>query len=370
MDPMTPPEALAPSTSCVVTGRPHAPGSPVNPPLVLTSTFVHGGEHTYARETSPAFTPFEEAVGVLEGGRALVFASGMAAAAAVLALVPHGGVVVAPRSAYMGVLTLLREAAETGRITLREVDLTDVTAVESALPGAELLWVESPGNPLMEVADLPRLLAAARAVGVRSVVDNTFPTPILARPLEWGADVVLHSATKYLSGHSDVVLGVLVTPEDEGGRGAYDSLFHHRHLHGAVPGPMEVWLALRGLRTLAVRVDRAGANAATLAARLAEHPAIERVRYPGSGAMLAVDVRGGATAAEHVCAATTLWTHSTSLGGVESQLERRRRYPSEPDLVPEGLVRLSVGIEDVEDLWRDLARALDAVLSAPTPDRP
>lgn len=357
---MTTPEPLAPATRCVSLGRPHAPGAPVNPPVVLASTFAHGGEHTYARETTPAYTPFEDALGGLEGGRALAFASGMAAASAVLALVPHGGVVVAPTSAYMGVLTLLREAADEGRVVVREVDLVDAEAVELSLPGADLVWLESPGNPLMEVADLPRLLAAARAAGVTSVVDNTFPTPILARPLALGADVVLHSATKYLAGHSDVVLGALVTGDDERGRSLHDALFHHRHLHGAIPGPMEVWLALRGLRTLALRVDRASANAADLARRLAAHPAVEQVRYPGSGAMLAIDVAGGADAAEAVCAATTLWTHSTSLGGVESQLERRRRYPSEPDVVPEGLVRLSVGIEDVEDLWRDLSAALDA----------
>ena len=369
---MTTPDPLAPATRCVALGRPHAPGEPVNPPVVFSSTFVHGGPHTYARETTPAYTPFEEAVGALEGGRALVLASGMAAAAAVLSLVPHGGVVLTPRSAYMGVLTLMREAAADGRVVLREVDLTDAEAVEQALPGADLVWLESPGNPLMEVADLPRLLAAARAAGVRSVVDNTFPTPILARPLELGADVVLHSATKYLAGHSDVVLGVLVTGTDEPGRSLHDALFHHRHLSGAVPGPMEVWLALRGLRTLALRVERASANAADLARRLATHPAVERVRYPGSGAMLAIDVAGGAGAAEAVCAATTLWTHSTSLGGVESQLERRRRYASEPDVVPEGLVRLSVGIEDVDDLWRDLSAALDAglALTAGRPENP
>ena len=158
---MTTPDPLAPATRCVALGRPHAPGEPVNPPVVFSSTFVHGGPHTYARETTPAYTPFEEAVGALEGGRALVLASGMAAAAAVLSLVPHGGVVLTPRSAYMGVLTLMREAAADGRVVLREVDLTDAEAVEQALPGADLVWLESPGNPLMEVADLPRLLAAA-----------------------------------------------------------------------------------------------------------------------------------------------------------------------------------------------------------------
>ncbi|WP_226346948.1 trans-sulfuration enzyme family protein [Agilicoccus flavus] len=355
------PRPLTPATRCVALGRPpHEPGAPVNPPIVLSSTFVHGGDHVYGRDSTPTWEPFEAAVGDLEGGRALTFASGMAAAAAVLSLVPHGGVVVAPPSVYMGVLTLLREAAEAGGIVLREVDLTDAAAVEGALPGADLAWFESPSNPLMTVCDLPRLLAAARAAGVTSVVDSTFATPILARPLADGADIVLHSATKYLSGHSDLLLGVLVTPDDPRGADLHERLHHHRHLHGAVAGPFETWLALRGLRTLALRVERAGASAATLAARLEAHPAIERVRYPGRGAMLAVEVAGGAEAAERVCESTRLWTHSTSLGGVESQLERRRRYDSEPDVVPDALVRLSVGIEDVDDLWVDLEQALGA----------
>ncbi|MDO5629145.1 MAG: PLP-dependent transferase [Mobilicoccus sp.] len=350
---------FSPATRCVSSGRPHGPGDPVNPPVVFTSTFVHGGEHTYARGSSPAYEPFEEAVGELEGGRALAFSSGMAAAAAAMALVPPGGVVVAPRSAYMGVLGLLQDLVAEGRISLREVDPSDTAEVVAALRGADLVWLESPSNPLMDVADLPTLIDAARREGVLSVVDNTFATPILARPLDWGADVVLHSATKYLSGHSDVVLGVLVTRDAQ----LHDRLTHHRHLHGAIAGPMETWLALRGLRTLAVRMERACQNAADLAGRLSGHPAIERVRYPGAGAMLAVDVRGGAEAAERLCATTRLWTHSTSLGGVESQLERRRRYDTEPAVVPEALVRLSVGIEDVEDLWRDLVRGLEAALA-------
>jgi cystathionine gamma-synthase len=180
------------------------------------------------------------------------------------------------------------------------------------------------------------------------------------QPLTLGADLVLHSVTKYLAGHSDVILGALVTPATDHGRGLRDRLATHRLLHGAIAGPMETWLALRGLRTLHLRVERATATAADLASRLEGHPAVERVRYPGFGAIVAIDVDGGAEAAERVAAACRLWTHSTSLGGVESQVERRRRHPAEPATVPQGLLRLSVGIEDVEDLWRDLDRALRA----------
>ena len=174
-----------------------------------------------------------------------------------------------------------------------------------------------------------------------------------------GADIVVHSVTKYLSGHSDVLLGVVVTPPTDAGRALAGRLLTHRTLHGAIAGPMEVWLALRGLRTLHLRVERANASALVLAERLAGHPAVVRVRHPGWGAIVSIEVTGGADAADRVAAATRIWVDSTSLGGVESQVERRRRIEHEPAQVPENLLRLSVGIEDVDDLWGDLAQALD-----------
>lgn len=326
-------------------------------PPVLTSTYVADGPVNYARVGNPTWTAFEDAVGPLEGGRALAFASGMAAVAAVVSLVPVGGTVVAPAAAYNGVVVHLTEAAERGQLQVRWVDdVTDTAAVTAALEGADLLWLESPTNPLLDVADLPTLLAVARERGVLSAVDNTFATPLLQRPLELGADVVVHSATKYLAGHSDLLMGVTVTGPE--GSATHERLARHRQLSGAVPGPMETWLALRGLRTLAVRLERACANAAELAARLGDHPRVHRVRYPGFGAIVSIEVDGGAEGAERLCAATRLWVHATSLGGVESQLERRRRQPGEPEAVPVDLVRLSVGIEDVEDLWRDLDQGL------------
>lgn len=356
-------DALAPATRVVSLGREDdVPGAQVGAPLVLTSTYRANGDTVYARTGNPTWSAFETALGSLEGGEALVLSSGMAAVAAALSLVPHGGVVVAPDAAYNGVVATLEQREAAGELSVRRVDVTDTHAVLAALDGADLVWLESPTNPLLEVADLATLLAAARAGGVVSVVDNTFATPLLQRPLELGADVVVHSVTKYLSGHSDVILGAAVTAPTEDGRALHERLRVHRTLHGAIAGPLEVWLALRGLRTLHLRVERSCATALVLAERLRGHPAVERVRHPGWGGIVSIEVAGGAEAAERAAEATRVWVHSTSLGGVESQLERRRRIPSEPRAVPENLLRLSVGVEDVDDLWRDLDAALRSTL--------
>ncbi|TPG16165.1 cystathionine gamma-synthase [Pedococcus bigeumensis] len=334
------------------------PGAGVNAPLEFTSTYIADGPVNYARVGNPTWSAFEEALGGLEGGDALVFSSGMAAVSAALSLVPLGGAVVVPSHAYNGTTSLLDQLAATGAAVVRRVDPTDQDAVRTALDGAALLWIESPTNPMLEVSDIPALVAMARECGALTVCDNTFATPLVQQPLADGVDVVLHSVTKYLSGHSDVILGALVTPSTDAGRELHARLSTARLLGGAIAGPMETWLALRGLRTLHVRLERATGNARELAARLEGHPAVTRTRYPGFGAIIAIEVEGGPDAAERVATATTLWTHATSLGGVESQIERRRRYPAEPETVPEALLRLSVGIEDVEDLWRDLDRAL------------
>ena len=220
-----------------------------------------------------------------------------------------------------------------------------------------MLWVESPTNPRLDVADLPALSAAGHEQGALVVVDNTFATPLLQRPLEVGADLVVHSGTKLLAGHSDVQMG-LVCGRDED---LHRRLDEHRRLHGAIPGPMEAWLALRGLRTLALRVERAQQNAQVLVERLRACPAVGLVRYPGSGTIVSVELAAGRPAADRLAAAVRLWTHATSLGGIESTLERRRRWPSESTAVDDSLVRLSVGVEDVEDLWADLSTALATV---------
>jgi cystathionine gamma-synthase len=349
-------DSLTPASLVVALGRPpRIPGASVNPPVELTATYAAPEQGVgYGRNGNPTWTAFEEAVGALEHGDALVFGSGMGAITAAMSLLPPGGTVVAPRHAYNLTSALLEDYAKAGH-DVRSVDIADTAAVLAALDGADLVWTESPTNPMLEVADLDAIFAAARAAGVLSVCDNTLATPLLQQPLRRGADLVVHSVTKYLAGHSDVVLGVAVTRRAD----LLEHLTRVRTLHGAIAGPMEVWLALRGLRTLHVRFERACASAAELARRLADHPAVERVRYPGSGAMVAIEVRGGAADADAVAGRCRLWLNATSLGGVESLVERRRKYPAESPTVPENLLRLSVGIEDVDDLWRDLSRALD-----------
>jgi cystathionine gamma-synthase len=358
-------EGLAPASILVAAGRqPRIPGAGLNAPLELSSTYVADGPVDYARGGNPTWTAFEEALGALEGGSALVFSSGMAAIAAALSLAPRGAVIVAPTHAYSGTSVLLESMEKAGDASIRRVDVSDTEAVMVALKGADVLWAESPTNPMLEVADLPRIFEAAHAVGAIAMCDNTFATPLIQQPLSMGADVVVHSVTKYLAGHSDVVLGATVTAGSDRGRIFANALAEHRLLHGAIAGPMETWLALRGMRTMHLRVERSSANAAELAARLKDHRALERLRYPGFGSILAIEVHGGLQGAETVAANVRLWTHATSLGGVESLIERRRRHPAEPATVPDNLLRLSVGVEDIEDLWRDLEAALARVIPA------
>jgi cystathionine gamma-synthase len=342
----------------------------------LASTYHADGPLSYGREGNAVWDALEEVLGALEGGQALVFASGLAAIAAVLETLPVGAVVVAPEDAYLGTRGLLADLASRDRLRVTLVDVADTSATLAACDGADLLWCESPTNPMMAIADLGALCGGARAAGVPVVVDNTFATPLLQRPLELGADVVVHSVTKFLAGHSDLVMGATVTRDP----GRLEALHRRRSLHGAVPGPLEAFLALRGVRTLAVRLERAQDNAGELARRLATHPAVSRVRYPGLvdhpghdlasrqmdgfGAMLSFEVHGGAPVADAVCDAVRLCVHATSLGGVETLLERRQRWEGE-EATPAGLVRVSVGIEDVEDLWSDLEAALDASAARP-----
>ena len=345
---------MRPATRAVHVGRPpHDVDQPLNVPITMASTYVAGGDREYGRYSNPSWDAFEEALGALEGGRCLSFASGLAAVATVLDLVGAGETVVAPRHAYNGTLMQLADLEARGRARARLVDVADTDAVLAACEDAALVWLESPTNPAMEVADIATIAAGAHEAGARVVVDNTFATPVLQQPLDLGADLVVHSATKYLAGHSDLVMGALVTRDDD----LHAVLKGRRDLIGAIPGPFEAWLALRGLRTLALRVEQAQRNAAELVRRLEAHPAVTEVRYPGFGGMVSI-VLADADDADRFTHGTTLWVHATSLGGVESTFERRRRWRSEPSTIPEGLVRLSVGIEDVDDLCDDLASAL------------
>lgn len=350
---------LRPSTVAVHAGRPpHEADQPLNEPITMASTYVAGGDREYGRYGNPTWQAFEEVLGELEGGRALAFSSGLAAVSVLLDLVGQDALVVAPDAAYQGTLGQVADLEMRGRLRSRLVDVADTDAVVAACEDAALVWVETPTNPNLDVADVERIVQAAHAAGAYVVVDNTFATPLLQRPLEQGADVVVHSATKYLAGHSDVLLGAVVTRDEE----LFTILKQRRDLLGAVPGTLEAWLALRGVRTLHLRVERAQANARELTARLEEHPAVGRVRYPGFGAVVSVELAAGPLAADLLPRKTRLWVHATSLGGVESTLERRRRWKSESSKVSDSLVRLSVGVEDVEDLWADLRKALDGLV--------
>jgi cystathionine gamma-synthase len=366
-----------PETLAVTSGRPgHQIDAPLNPPVVFNSTYVaahdtSGPEIAYGRYGNPTWSALETAIGALEGGRALAYSSGMAAVSAVLELMPSHGVLVLPTSCYLGVVSVATERAEKYGWTVRRVDVADTDLVLAAAEGADLVWLESPTNPLMEVADLPAIGAALHG-RVRLVVDSTFATPLRQQPLAFGFDIVLHSVTKFIAGHSDVLLGAVVTASED--EQTYAALKAVRSGTGAIPGSMEAYLALRGLRTLALRIRQADASALVLAERLAAQPAVQRVRFPGLpgdpghdraarvmagfGSLLSIELADGPSAERFIDGAE-LWTHATSLGGVDSLFERRRRWAGESPDVPEGLVRLSVGIEHVEDLWADLEQSLD-----------
>jgi cystathionine gamma-synthase len=348
-----------PATVAVTAGRPpREPDRPLNEPITMASTFVAGGDVEYGRYGNPTWAAFEEALGALEGGHALAFSSGMAAVTTVLDLVGHDALVVAPAHSYTGTLLQLADLEGRGRIRTKLVDITDTDVVEAACEDAALVWFESPTNPALELADIPRIAEAAHGAGAYVVVDNTFATPLLQRPLTLGADVVVHSATKFLAGHSDVLMGAVVTNDEQ----LHGVLKGRRDLLGSTPGTLEAWLALRGLRTLHLRVERSQQNAAELTRRLSEHPAIGEVRYPGFGGIVSIVLAQGAMAADLLVHKTKLWVHATSLGGVESTFERRRRWKAEPATIPDALVRLSVGVEDVDDLWDDLSSALSSLV--------
>ena len=357
-----------PETLAVAAGRVESPGAPLNVPPTFASTYRDGGAIGYGRWGNPTWSAFEEALGVLEGGDAVAFSSGQGAIATTLSLLPPGARVLYPVDAYLGTRALLSRLESEGRLTIRPIDVTDTDAVLDAVGHVDALWLESPTNPLLGVAELPRILTAANDVGVVSVVDNTFATPFVQRPLTWGATIVVHSATKYIGGHSDLLLGTVVTRDSQ----RRDELVRLRTLDGAIPGTMETYLALRGLRTLPVRLARQQSTAGVLATRLSEHARVMRVRYPGLatdphhgralsqmkgfGAMLAFEV-ADAAAADRLTGALELIVGTTSLGGVETTIDRRHRWPGEEN-VPPGLLRLSVGLEHVDDLWMDLEGAL------------
>lgn len=370
---------VEPETWAVMAGRP-APtaGAPLNVPPVLASNYELGAGRAYSRDdATPTWEAFEQILGGLEGGEAVAFASGMAAAAAVFDLLPVGATVALGDDCYQGVAGLAAAGEAQGRWRIVRVGVEDTARWLELVGDADLLWLESPSNPLLAVADLPAICAASRKPHALVVVDSTFATPLAQRPLELGADLVMHSATKYLGGHSDLLLGAVIAAS--GARAGH--LRERRELGGATPGALEAYLAVRGMRTLPLRLQRASASAAQLADRLAQHPETELVRYPGRldhpthetargfmlgfGAVVSFDVLGGADGAEAVCRSVRVIRHATSLGGVESTIERRAAIPGQTHLPP-GLLRLSVGCEHPDDLWRDL----DQALTPPAPSAP
>jgi len=344
-----------PETSAITAGRPEvAPDASLNPPLVFSSTYHAGGPVGYGRYGNESWSALEAAISELEGGQTLSFSSGMAAISAVFSILPIGAPVVASNQGYSGTMSLLNQHQATGRLEVRFVDITNTAEVVTAIKGAALLWLESPTNPCLDVADLPALIAAAKKQNIGVGVDNTFATPMVQTPLAMGADIVMHSVTKFLAGHSDVVLGSLSISDPA----LFKRLEESRRLNGSIPGPFEAWLALRGIRTFPVRFRAAETNAKTLVTRLEKHVKVTKVRYPGFGAVISFEIDGNAENAEKVCESSRLITHATSLGGVESLWERRRRWAAESPSVPEQLIRLSVGCEHVDDIWQDIEQAL------------
>jgi cystathionine gamma-synthase len=356
----------------------------VNVPVHLSTTFKQDGVgglrggYEYSRSGNPTRTALQEALAALEQGtRGMAFASGLAAEDTLLRTVCRpGDDVVMAGDAYGGTFRLISKVLAPWGVSHTPVDLADLDAVRAALkPTTRVVWCETPTNPLLNIADIAALADIAHEAGALLVVDNTFASPYLQQPLALGADVVVHSTTKYLGGHSDVVGGALVTADAELG----ERLAFHQNAMGAVAGPFDSWLVLRGIKTLGVRMDRHQVNAARIAEFLLDHPAVSAVLYPGLpdhpghavaarqmsgfGGMLSFRVAGGEEAALKVCERARLFTLAESLGGVESLIEHPGRMThasaaGSPLEVPGDLVRLSVGIEDVDDLLADLEQAL------------
>ena len=352
----------------------------VAPPIVLSTTFARDAEgtplggHTYIRESNPNQDQLEAALAPLEGGEAaLVFASGMAAGVGLLQTLPPGSHLVFPDDVYYGFRAAAVEVFPNWGIRSDFVAMEDLGALAAAIrPETRVVWLESPSNPLLKVVDLAAAAGLARRAGALAVVDNTFATPVLQRPLELGADVVLHSTTKYLGGHSDVQGGALIFAR----RGeVFDRVHHQRHIVGGVASPFNSWLVLRGMRTLACRVLAQSATALAVARALAASPAVSAVHYPGLeshprheiarrqmsafGAMLSFRAAGGKEAALRTVSRVRLFTRATSLGGVESLIEHRATSEGPASRTPQDLLRVSIGLEHAEDLIADLEQALE-----------
>jgi cystathionine gamma-synthase len=373
---------LHPATLAVHAGAESDPETgAVAPPIHLATTFKHGpaGEriagYEYQRESNPTQDRLETALTALEGGEAaLAFGSGMAAITAAFESLPNGARVLIPDDCYSGLRFLAREFLPERGLDVVAVDMSDLAAVEHACSQAvALVWVETPSNPRMKISDIAALAGLAHAHGALLACDNTFATPVLQQPLALGADLVMHSTTKYFGGHSDVLGGALVFAQ---GAGFHERVRHRRHITGAVLAPFSAWLTLRGFRSLPARMALHCANARRLAQALAAHPRIERVNYPGLathagheiaarqmhdfGGMLSVELRGERAETLAVAGRLRLFTNATSLGGCESLVEHRASVEGRTPVSPQNLLRISVGLEYADDLINDWMYALDA----------
>jgi cystathionine gamma-synthase len=371
---------LRPETLSVHIGNEVDPATgAVAPPIHLATTFRHGpaGErvagYEYQREGNPTNDRLREALAALEGGEdALVFASGMAAISTLLECLPNGARVLIPDDCYVGLRMFCNEYLPERGIVTEALDMSDTDAVRRACARpVAMVWIETPSNPRMKISDISALVEIAHAAGALAVVDNTFATPLLQRPLALGADIVMHSTTKYFGGHSDVLGGALVfARRDE----FFAKVGHRLHITGASLAPFNAWLILRGCRSLPARMAMHCANARKIAEFLATRPEIERVNYPGLpshpghavaakqmrdfGGMMSIELRGGREAALALASKVRIFTNATSLGGCESLIEHRASVEGPNPRSPQGLLRVSVGVEAVEDLIEDLRQAL------------
>ena len=357
-------------TFLIAAGRDRSIGAPLNSPPMPASNFYLPHERVYSRsEQTETVNRLEELVGGIEGGNALMFGSGMAAAAAVLHRLPVGSTLALPTDPYHGVNGLAEEGETQGRWKIWRIHPNDTDTWVDACATADLVWIETPANPLVDVTDLLTVCAAPRREGTIIAVDSTFATPICQLPLDLGADFVMHSATKFLGGHSDLLAGALIVRSDD----LRDELYQRRLLNGGVIGSLEAFLTLRGMRTLHLRMERALENAEQLAHRLKAHPNVAKVRYPGLqdvpnntiastfmngyGAVLSFETTDGGAQATRACETVKVIHHATSLGGVETTMERRSVIPGQEN-IPPSLIRMSVGCEEFDDLWADLDAAL------------
>jgi cystathionine gamma-synthase len=382
------PETLA----ATALGHDDAATGAIIPPLHPSTTYLRDGDNRYsrgrmyARADNPTFDAAADTLTALEGGAAtLLFSSGMAAANAVFLALDPGDHVIVPRVLYWALRAWLHGFATRWGLVVEPVDTSDANALRAAIrPGrTKLVWLETPANPLWTVSDIAAAAEAAHAAGARLAVDSTVATPVLTRPLALGADIVMHSATKYLNGHSDAVIGALTAARiDE----FWARIKTAQVQNGAIPGTFEAWLLQRGMRTLFPRVRWQSASALELAQRLSAHPGIAEVLYPGLpefaghevarrqmqggfGGMLSIRVAGGEAAAVAVAAHVAIWKRATSLGSVESLIEHRASIEGEGTPVPKDLLRLSVGLEATDDLYQDLAEAFDKAIAVGSPAR-